>query len=41
MLMWINNDQKGEADVVGKVSNAILPEGLKYERGVPGGQRAG
>ena len=31
VLMWINNDQKGEADVVGKVSNAILPEGLKYD----------
>jgi hypothetical protein len=31
VLVWINNDRKGEADVIGKVSNVILPDTLRFE----------
>jgi hypothetical protein len=31
VLLWINSDVKGEADVITKVSNCILPDGLRYE----------
>jgi hypothetical protein len=31
VLLWINNDRRGEADVIGKVSNVILPDTYKYE----------
>jgi hypothetical protein len=31
VLLWINNDRSGEADVIGRVSNVILPDTFKYE----------
>lgn len=31
VLLWINNDKDGEPDVIGRVSNVILPDTLKYE----------
>jgi len=31
VLLWINNDRRGETDVIGRVSNVILPDTLKFE----------
>jgi hypothetical protein len=31
VLMWINNDRRGDADVIGRVSNVVLPDTLRYE----------
>jgi hypothetical protein len=31
VLLWVNNDQKGEADVISRVANSVPPDGLKYE----------
>jgi hypothetical protein len=31
VLVWINNDRSGDADVVGRLSNVILPDTLKFD----------
>lgn len=31
VLLWINDDRRGEADVIGRVSNVILPDTLKFD----------